>query len=80
MHFHVYVQKWGGDIVKWDSSYTNGFTFYLYIIFIFSHLADAFIQSDLQMRTTEAINCSIKTTKTDPKLKAKNVINTIYTH
>ncbi len=32
--------------------------------FTFSHLADAFIQSDLQMRTTEAINCSIKTTKT----------------
>ncbi len=28
--------------------------------FIFSHLANAFIQSDLQMRTTEAINCSIK--------------------
>ncbi len=37
---------------------------YLYYIYIiFSHLADAFIQSDLQMRTTEAINCSIKTTK-----------------
>ncbi len=39
------------------------------IVLLFSHLADAFIQSDLQMRTTEAINCSIKTTKTDPKLK-----------
>ncbi len=37
-------------------------------IYLFSHLADAFIQSDLQMKTTEAINCSIKT---DPKLKAK---------
>ncbi len=35
---------------------------YIYIYIIFSHLADAFIQSDLQMRT-EAINCSIKTTK-----------------
>ncbi len=40
----------------------------LYTIFIFSHLADAFIQSDLQMRTT-----SIKTTKTDPKLKDKTL-------
>ncbi len=28
------------------------------------HLADAFIQSNLQMKTTEAINCSIKITKT----------------
>ncbi len=45
---------------------------YIYNIYIiFSHLADAFIQNDLQMRTTEAINCSIKSTKTDPKLKAK---------
>ncbi len=40
------------------------------IIFIFSHLADAFIQSDLQMRTTEAINCSIKTTKNWSKTKS----------
>ncbi len=37
---------------------------YIYY-YLFSHLADAFIQSDLQMRT-EAINWSIKTTKTDP--------------
>ncbi len=36
-------------------------------LLLFSHLADTFIQSDLQMRTTEAVNCSIKT---DPKLKA----------
>ncbi len=42
-------------------------------IFIFSHLADAFIQSDLQMRTIEAINVVIKQLKTDPKLKAKTV-------
>ncbi len=28
---------------------------YIYIIFTFSHLADAFIQSDLHMRTIEAI-------------------------
>ncbi len=40
----------------------------IYIYITFNHLADAFIQSDSQMRT-EAINCSIKTTKTDPKLK-----------
>ncbi len=38
----------------------------IYIYYIFSHLADAFIQSDLQMKTIEAI-------KTDPKLKAKTV-------
>ncbi len=31
-----------------------------YIYIIFSHLADAFIQSGLQMRTTDSINCSIK--------------------
>ncbi len=41
--------------------------FLLFIILLFSHLADAFIQSDLQMRTTEAINCSIKTTKNRSK-------------
>ncbi len=35
-------------------------------LLLFSHLADTFIQ----MRTTEAINCSIKT---DPKLKAKTL-------
>ncbi len=40
------------------------------IIIIFSHLADAFIQSDLQMRTTEAINCSIETTKNRSKTKS----------
>ncbi len=28
---------------------------YIYITFTFSYLADAFIQSDLQMRTIEAI-------------------------
>ncbi len=33
---------------------------YIYIYYLFSHLADAFIQSNLQMRTMEAINCSIK--------------------
>ncbi len=49
------------------------------LLLLFSHLADAFIQSDLQMRTTEAINCSIKTTKTDQKLSL-NFINTIYIH
>ncbi len=32
-----------------------GLVIYIYIIFTFSHLADAFIQSDLQMRTIEAI-------------------------
>ena len=29
------------------------FVIYIYILFKFCHLADAFIQSDLQMRTTE---------------------------
>ncbi len=52
--------------------YTLLDTYLIYLYLIFSHLADAFIQSDLQMRTTEAINC-IKTTKTDPKLKAKTL-------
>ncbi len=34
---------------------------YLYLIYIiFSHLADAFIQTDLQMRTTEAIIVVLK--------------------
>ncbi len=40
------------------------------LIISFSHLTDAFIRSELQMMTTEAINC-IKITQTDPKLKAK---------
>ncbi len=31
------------------------FFFAFYITFIFSHLADAFIQSNLEKRTTEAI-------------------------
>ncbi len=45
--------------------YTYKYTQYTHILYIiFSHLAEAFIQSDLQMRTTEAINCSIKMTKT----------------
>ncbi len=35
----------------------------------FSHLADAFIKSDLQMRRTEAFNGSIKTTKNRYKTK-----------
>ncbi len=55
-------------------NYASVLNIYIYIYniyIIFSHLADAFIQNDLQMRTTEAINCSIKSTKTDPKLKAK---------
>uniref|UniRef100_A0A671NEX5 Hemopexin a n=1 Tax=Sinocyclocheilus anshuiensis TaxID=1608454 RepID=A0A671NEX5_9TELE len=42
---------------------------YLFI-YLFSHLLDAFIQSDLQMRTTGAINCSIKTTKNRSKTKS----------
>ncbi len=50
---------------------TKKIIIYIYICITFSHSADAFVQSDLQMRTTEAINCSTKTTKTDPKLKAK---------
>ncbi len=41
-----------------------------YSFILFSHLADAFIQSDLQMRTTEAINWSIKTTKNRSKTKS----------
>ncbi len=32
-----------------------GTNLYIYIYILFSHLADAFIQSDLQMRTLEAI-------------------------
>ncbi len=48
-----------------------------FIIIIF-HLADAFIQSDFQMRTIETIGCSIKTTKT--KTKSLNFKNTTYTH
>ncbi len=51
-----------------------------YIYITFSHLADTFIQSDIQMRTTEAINCSIKTTKNRSKTKSENFINTAYTH
>ncbi len=43
--------------------------YFIIFIILFSHLADAFIQSDLQMRTTEAINCSIKTTKNRSKTK-----------
>ncbi len=42
----------------------------IYYYLLFSHLADAFIQSDLQMRTTEAINCSIKTNKNRSKTKS----------
>ncbi len=42
---------------------------YLFYIYTFSNLADAFIESDLQMRTTEAINCSIKTSKNRSKTK-----------
>ncbi len=53
------------------SIYIYIYIYIYYIYIIFSHLADAFIKNDLQMRTTEAINCSIKSTKTDPKLKAK---------
>ncbi len=43
---------------------------FYYLLLLFSHLADAFIQSDLQMRTTEAINWSIKTTKNRSKTKS----------
>ncbi len=43
---------------------------YLFIYLLFSHLADTFIQSDLQMRTTEAINWSIKTTKNRSRTKS----------
>jgi len=32
---------------------------YIYITFTFNKLADAFIQSDLQMRTTEAVKLTI---------------------
>ncbi len=39
-------------------------------IYTFSHLADSFIQSDLQMRATEAINFSIKTNKNISKTKS----------
>ncbi len=34
----------------------------IYITFTFSHLADAFIQSDLQMRTLEAIKTNKRAT------------------
>ncbi len=54
--------------------------YYYYYLLLFSHLADTFIQSDLQMRTTEAINWSIKTTKNRSKTKRQNFINTTYTH
>ncbi len=40
-----------GLVLKFQFS----FVIYIYIIFIFCYLADAFIQSDLQMRTIEAI-------------------------
>ncbi len=41
---------------------------FIYITYyIFSHLVDVFIQSDLQMRTTEAVNCSIKKKKINAK-------------
>ncbi len=42
----------------------GGFSFFLFVFtftFTFSHLADAFIQSDLQMRTIEAIKTNKKT-------------------
>ncbi len=38
------------------------FSLVIYIIFAFSHLADAFIQSDLQMRTMEAIKTNKRAT------------------
>ncbi len=41
------------------------FLFYSFILFYFSHLADAFVQSDLQMRAIEAI----KTNKTSTTCK-----------
>ena len=40
-----------GLVLKFQFS----FVIYIYILFKFCHLADAFIQSDLQMRTIEAI-------------------------
>ncbi len=41
-----------GLVLKFQFS----FVIYIYIIFTFCYLADTFIQSDLQMRTIEAIN------------------------
>ncbi len=43
-----------GLVLKFQFS----FVIYIYIIFTFCYLADAFIQSDLQMRTIEAIKTS----------------------
>ncbi len=36
--------------------------YYFYLFYLFSHLADAFVQSDLQMRATEAIKTNKRTT------------------
>ncbi len=35
--------------------YIKSLLYYIYISFTFSHLSEAFIQSDLQLRTIEAI-------------------------
>ncbi len=35
---------------------------FIYLFYLFSHLADAFIQSDLQMRTLEAIKTNKRAT------------------
>ncbi len=43
-----------GLVLKFQFS----FVIYIYIIFTFCYLADAFIQSDLQMRRIEAIKTS----------------------
>ncbi len=41
--------------MRWLQSIEIDMYMYIYIYLTFSHLADAFIQSDLQMRTIEAI-------------------------
>ncbi len=46
-----------------DMSSAGRIIIYYYLLFSHLILGDAFIQSDLQTRTTEAINWSIKTTE-----------------
>ncbi len=48
--------------VEWDVKVKGQISALHYIYITFSHLADAFIQSDLQMRTLEAIKTNKRAT------------------
>ncbi len=54
--FTIQEQKLNWCLLKTDSNHKQNVWSWSYTFtFTFSHLADAFIQSDLQMRTLEAI-------------------------